>query len=136
MVGGWGKEKRHWHHESKKRRDLDYKEVGQRKHSNFLWVHWKVMRYVILWNPFEVKKNVFSLKVHSLICAWLTTVSPSRTLHGATVLLRFCFESFIVKYMSNASFAVKSILLWHLINDHFDHLWQVAKNLCSLPLYF
>ena len=29
--------------------------------------------------------------------------------------------------MLYASFAIKSILLWYLINDHFDHVWQVAK---------
>lgn len=56
--------------------------------------------------------------------------------HGAVVLLPFCFESFIVKYMSYASFAVKSILFLCLINDHFDRLWQLAKNLSSLPFFF
>lgn len=54
---------------------------------------------------------------------------------GAVVLLPFCFESFIVKYMSYASFAIKSIWFLYLINDHFDHLWQVAKNLSSLSFF-
>lgn len=55
--------------------------------------------------------------------------------HKAVVLLSFCFESFIVKYRFYASFAIKCILVQYLINDHFDQVWQVAKNASSLPFF-
>lgn len=96
-----------------------------------------------MWPIRSYEKYVFSssffLKADFLwTCAWSMTVSDPRTFQWSwsSSLLPFCFESLNVKYMSYASFAVKSILFWYLINDHFDHLWQVAKNLSSLPFFF
>lgn len=52
---------------------------------------------------------------------------------GAAILLWFHFESLMVKYTPQVSFAVKSVLLWNLINHHhLGHLWQGARNESSL----
>lgn len=106
---------------------------------------WKARKnFVILCDPLEVMKNMFfPLSFSSKLIffgrvpdRWQCQTLELFSDHGAVVLLPFCFESLNVKYMSYASFAVKSILFWYLINDHFDHLWQVAKNLSSLPFFF